>query len=166
MTYVPVYIECSDNKSNNVAHTSSRRGKVTSAAARINTHFGTALDVEVSSQGFIKKIDETHIEERINYFKQKGDAKKITYWESKLTHAKEMNNLAELNEKVIVDMDLTGLQTRTPNKFKYRFTNGNKSYFFISQNLIDIFDNWEAINNMLPQLKVAKALEENNKNND
>ena len=163
MSYVPVYGSMSDNISKFTKSTSSRRGRVTRVYAKVNTHFGEAVNVEVSSQGEIKKIDEDYIQERIECFKQKDNVKKVNYWQGKLIQAKNLNSIAELNEKVYVEVELAGLNSATPYKFNYIFQESGKGYHVNGEDLKDVFANWSEIKKILPQLKITKALEEGNK---
>jgi hypothetical protein len=163
MTFVPVYATVSDNVSQAVGHTSSRRGKATNIHANVNTHFGEALNVDVSSKGNMPRKNVEYAESRIRDFFNKGNLKKVDFWKQRSKEYKEFNEYQETQERCSVDIQLTGLNGSDAKKFAYHFKTKNISYYFSSENLIEIFDNWDEINKILPQIKIAKALEDNNK---
>jgi hypothetical protein len=163
--FQPLYATVSDNVSSAEGHTSSRRGKVTNVQADINTHFGKAISVDVQSNGNLIRKNEYYAEEKIKYFQAKNNLKKVEYWKQQLEEYKVFNARQEENERCYVRVKLDALNSVDKNKFHYTFDVGNNQYIFGTQNLIDIFENWTEIHKLLPQLKVAKALEESNKNN-
>ena len=102
MSYVPVYLTAGDDCSNAEAHTSSRSGSVKEVWARVNTHFGEALSVNVFSNGGINRVSESHCTERIGHWNSKGNKNKVKYWQAKLVDAIEHNTNASANESVKV----------------------------------------------------------------
>lgn len=164
MSYVPVYATVNDNVSNTFGHTTSRRGKVTNIQADVHTHFGDAIKISVSSDGNLPRQSETCAEMKISHFKDKGDMKKVAFWEHKLREYKTFNEIQEKNEKCLTNIELSGLSSATPHKFNYSFRYSDKGYHHINaEDLKDVLDNWGEIKEIIPKLKIAKALEDSNK---
>lgn len=141
MSYVPVYLTAGDDCSNAEAHTSSRSGRVQEVWARVNTHFGEALSVNVFSNGGINRVSESHCTERIGYWNSKGNKNKVKYWQAKLVDAIEHNTNASANESVKV-----GAEFRFGNSKMHFNLNGIN----VTQSDLDILammrsEDWEGV---------------------
>ena len=141
MSYVPVYLTAGDDCSNAQAHTSSRSGRVKEVWARVNTHFGEALAVNVFSNGGINRVSESHCTERIGHWNSKGNKNKVSYWQAKLVDAIEHNTNASANEAVKV-----GAEFRFGNSKMHFNLNG----IDVTQSDLDILammrsEDWEGV---------------------
>jgi len=141
MSYVPVYLTAGDDCSNTQAHTSSRSGSVKEVWARVNTHFGEALSVNVFSNGGINRVSESHCTERIGHWNSKGNKNKVKYWQAKLVDAIEHNTNASANESVKV-----GAEFRFGNSKMHFNLNGIN----VTQSDLDILammrsEDWEGV---------------------
>ena len=141
MSYVPVYLTAGDDCSNAQAHTSSRSGSVKEVWARVNTHFGEALSVNVFSNGGINRVSESHCTERIGHWNSKGNKNKVKYWQAKLVDAIEHNTNASANESVKV-----GAEFRFGNSKMHFNLNGIN----VTQSDLDILammrsEDWEGV---------------------
>jgi|TARA_Y100000034_G_C6641077_1_gene280220 hypothetical protein len=141
MSYVPVYLTAGDDCSNAEAHTSSRSGRVQEVWARVNTHFGEALSVNVFSNGGINRVSESHCTERIGHWNSKGNKNKVKYWQAKLVDAIEHNTNASANESVKV-----GAEFRFGNSKMHFNLNGIN----VTQSDLDILammrsEDWEGV---------------------
>jgi len=141
MTYQPVYGKVSDDFVERT--TSSRNGKVHQIEFEGLTHFGKAIDVNVSSMGSLPKKDEQEAEQKILKWAEKENSKKCVEWGKKLKERKQYNIQQEKEERVDIDINISSnpkmrytINGVEINKKILDMINNNKEIF----NKIDIAD--------------------------
>lgn len=144
-----LYVTMTDDASKNTVTSSSRRGNVDNVSINVLTDVKGAddfyIDVTLRNRAYIQY--EYPAEERISYFKEKGNYKKVAEWKQKLKQIQHQNRIAHGNESI--DVDLINLKHN--NKVKV-----NHSGVELSTKDIKIIS-------LLQQKKFSEALEAINK---
>jgi hypothetical protein len=151
MAYQPLYATLNDGI--NPVHTHSLRGRVTDIDFWLNSHFGEVFRINANSDGdFTAKIKQriNDCKNKIAFFSQKNNNKKIVLWQKKLIDSEANFILNDKKEAVNININLI---------------ENPKFHFFINNSPIDANDfkllteNKEIWAEILTKLKTLKGLE-------